>query len=83
MQEQSAKTARREMLASLMAAGALIATAGNSFAASGPGTPGGQRTNEKAGELLKAADELTTNDSPPRYGPGRVDGDQTSRIAQK
>lgn len=82
-EEQSSKTARREMLASLMAAGAVIATAGQSFAASGPGTSGAQRTNEKAADLLKRADDLTTTDSPPRYGPGRVGGDDTGRIAQK
>ncbi|CAM6109705.1 unnamed protein product [Calypogeia fissa] len=83
-EEQSGKTARREMLASLMAAGAALATAGSSFAASGPGTPGAERTKEKAEELLKKADELTTNESPPRFGPGRVaEADDTSRIAQK
>lgn len=71
------------MLASLMAAGAVIASAGQSFAASGPGTPGAQHTNEKANDLLKAADKLTTDESPPRFGPGRVGGDDTSRIAQK
>lgn len=81
---ESGKTARREMLASLMAAGAVIATAGQSFAASGPGTSGAQRTNEKANDLLKAADKLTTDESPPRFGPGRgVGADDTSRLAQK
>ncbi|CAM6098521.1 unnamed protein product [Calypogeia fissa] len=87
-EEQSGKTARREMLASLTAAGAALATAGaalatagSSFAASGPGTPGAQRTNEKAGELLKKADDLATTESPPRYGTGEADG--TSKIAQK
>ncbi|CAM6085803.1 unnamed protein product [Calypogeia fissa] len=80
-EEQSGKTARREMLASLMAAGAVFATAGSSFAASGPGTPGAERTNEKAGQLLKDADDLNAN-SPP-IGPGRVGGDDTGRVAQK
>jgi hypothetical protein len=82
-EEQSGKTARREMLASLIAAGAVFATAGSSFAASGPGGTGAQRTSEKAGEILKAADELTTNESPPRFGPGRIGGDDSGKVAQK
>jgi len=83
-EEQSIMTARRGVLVSLMAAGAAFATVGAGMAASGPGTPGAQRTNEKANDLLKAADKLTTDESPPRFGPGRTgEDDQSSRIAQK
>lgn len=72
------------MLAGFMAVGTALVAAGNpALAASGPGIKGAEKTNKKAGQLLKAADELTNNDSPPRYGPGHVDDLDTGRLAQK
>eukprot|EP00897_Mesotaenium_endlicherianum_P006867 jgi/Mesen1/6208/ME000320S05404 len=52
------------------------------IAATGPGGDAAGQTARKADELLKAADDLTTNESPPRFGPGRVDGDETAKLAQ-
>jgi hypothetical protein len=73
---QDGKKVRRQVLASLLAAGVAINLAAGAgpaaFAASGPGTDGAERTARKAGELLQDADKLIKNDSPPSYGPGRV-----------
>jgi hypothetical protein len=73
---QDGKKVRRQVLASLLAAGVAINLAAGAgpaaFAASGPGNDGAERTARKAGELLQDADKLIKNDSPPSYGPGRV-----------
>lgn len=80
---QEPKAARREMLASLLAAGAVLVSTGNALAASGPGNQGAKRVAKKADQLLKAGDDLINNDSPPRFaGP---DGLRTgnNNIAQQ
>lgn len=69
---QESKAARREVLAGLFAASAVLASA-PAQAFSGPGGDGAERTAQKADELLKGADSLTNNDSPTRFGPGRVE----------
>ncbi|KAG6545321.1 hypothetical protein Mapa_013170 [Marchantia paleacea] len=81
--EEEPKAARREMLASLLAAGAVLVSTGNALAASGPGNQGAKRVAKKADELLKAGDNLINNDSPQRFG--GPDGLPTgnNNIAQK
>jgi hypothetical protein len=73
---EDGKKVRRQVLASLLAAGVAINLAAGAgpaaFAASGPGNDGAERTARKAGELLQDADKLIKNDSPPSYGPGRL-----------
>ncbi|OAE18182.1 hypothetical protein AXG93_406s1500 [Marchantia polymorpha subsp. ruderalis] len=81
--QEEPKAARREMLASLLAAGAVLVSTGNALAASGPGNQGAKRVAKKADQLLKAGDDLINNDSPPRFaGP---DGLRTgnNNIAQQ
>ncbi|KAG6545322.1 hypothetical protein Mapa_013171 [Marchantia paleacea] len=71
-------SARKEMLAGLVAAGAALAVAGSSFvvassfAASGPGNDGAAITSKQANDLLKAGDDFTTNESPKRFGGERL-----------
>jgi hypothetical protein len=61
------------------AAAALLFGSGYAIAAEEPGTDA-ERVAEKADDLLTQADKLVTDDSPERFGPGRVPGEDKSSI---
>eukprot|EP00246_Nothoceros_aenigmaticus_P001443 TRINITY_DN1194_c0_g1_i1.p1 TRINITY_DN1194_c0_g1~~TRINITY_DN1194_c0_g1_i1.p1 ORF type:complete len:289 (+),score=57.92 TRINITY_DN1194_c0_g1_i1:303-1169(+) len=69
--EGSSRAARREVLAGLMAAGALL-VGNNGALAAGPGSDGADQTQKFADGLLKQADKLTNEESPLRYGPSQL-----------
>ncbi|KAL2631487.1 hypothetical protein R1flu_016173 [Riccia fluitans] len=86
---EAPKAVRKELIAGLVAAGAALAVAGSSvmvagsaFAATGPGNDGAAITAKQADDLLKAGDDLTNQDSPPRFGGERV-GAQAQRNSDK
>jgi hypothetical protein len=69
-------SARREVLAGLLAVGAALAastTTREAYAISGPGGDGAKETADKASDLLKAGDDLNVNEAPSRVGPGRIE----------
>ncbi|MCO5551553.1 hypothetical protein L7F22_005057 [Adiantum nelumboides] len=74
----------KKVLAGVVAKGAALAVFTNmAIAAQGPGNQGARRVAEKADSLLKAANKLNNEDTPPRFGPGRLGGAQdSSRILQ-
>ncbi|CAK9875954.1 unnamed protein product [Sphagnum jensenii] len=70
------RSARREVLAGLLAVGAALAastTTREAYAFSGPGGDGAKETADKAADLLKAGDDLNVNEAPSRVGPGRIE----------
>ncbi|KAH9561703.1 hypothetical protein CY35_05G037300 [Sphagnum magellanicum] len=70
------RSARREVLAGLLAVGAALAastTTREAYAISGPGGDGAKETADKALDLLKAGDDLNVNEAPSRVGPGRIE----------
>lgn len=62
---------RREVLAGIMAAGALL-VGSNAALAVGPGGDGASQTNQQADSLLRAADKLNVDDAPERFGPSQL-----------
>ncbi|KAI5074437.1 hypothetical protein GOP47_0010398 [Adiantum capillus-veneris] len=89
--EAPATSPRNAILTGLVAAGAALSvfTAGSaappaSLAISDPGNSGAERTAQKAQDLLKSADKLNVEDSPQRFGPGRVAGSaqDAGKVAQ-
>ncbi len=73
---QEQRSARREVLAGLLAVGAALAastTTREAYAFSGPGGDGAKETADKAADLLKAGDDLNVNEAPSRVGPGRIE----------
>ncbi|KAH7445997.1 hypothetical protein KP509_01G031900 [Ceratopteris richardii] len=56
---------------------------GPALAASGPGTSGGERTAQKAEDLLKSADKLNLEEAPKRFGPGRLDPGSSANDLRK
>ena len=85
MQKSASQPSKREALLSAAIGAAAAIAIGFTAAPSpsfaiGEGTDGATETAKNADSLLKAADKLTTEDSPARFG---ADDDKTGTLAQQ